>query len=179
MKQRIVVFAGYAGSGKSTAMEVFRGKGFERAPLAGPLKAMLGTLLDLQAVGKEYQKRMLDGDLKEAPDPVLNGETPRRAMQLLGTEFGRALSPTLWLDTWRRYHGGLGHDVCVDDCRFGNEAAFLKSLGAEVYLIKRPGFQQRMAHSSEDLSWAEGLPVIWNDFASALDFQVDIEKRFF
>lgn len=179
--QRIVVFAGMAGHGKDTAGHVLVENGFTRAPLAGPLKAMIGTLLWLQAVSEGHQRRMLEGDLKETPDPALGGATPRRAMQLLGTEWGRALSPTLWLDTWRRYHGGRENfNLVVTDCRFANEAAYLKEMGAEVYLVRRPGFVGGAGqHSSEDLSWASDAEVLWNDFSTPEEFQDSIRARFF
>lgn len=178
---RIVVFAGLAGHGKDTAGQILVENGFTRAPLAGPLKAMIGTFLSLQGVSPEHQRRMLEGDLKEAPDPALGGATPRKAMQLLGTEWGRALSSTLWLETWRRYHLGSGTpSLVVTDCRFANEAAFLRDLGAEVYLVRRPGFTGGAGqHSSEDLSWAAGVEVLWNDFPTAEEFQDSIRARFF
>lgn len=178
MNQRIIVFAGYAGSGKDTAGEVLTRNGYKRAPLAGPLKDMLRCYLRMRDYQAEYIERMLEGDLKEVASAAFNGETPRKAMQLLGTEWGRALSPTLWLTTWDISHTGEPLLV-VTDCRFKNEAQFLSSLGAEIYVIKRPGFQQRMNHASEDLSWAEGLEVIWNDAPTAVDFQVNIERKFF
>jgi hypothetical protein len=45
---------------------------------------------------------MTSGDLKEVPVDCLDGQTPRRAMQLLGTEWGRTLSADLWINAWRR-----------------------------------------------------------------------------
>ena len=179
---RIIAFAGLAGSGKDTAAAVILEQlWWERRPLAGPLKAMLATLMKLR--GCHDPETYTDGNLatKQATTPWLNNETPRRAMQLLGTEFGRALSPTLWLDTWR--DGMLkstAHGVVVTDVRFANEAEYLKKLGAEIYLVRRPGFVGGAGqHASEDLSWAEGLEVIWNDFQTAEEFQDSVRARFF
>jgi hypothetical protein len=178
MKQRIIVFAGYAGSGKDTAGEVLTRNGYKRAPLAGPLKDMLRCFLRMRDYQPAIIERMLEGDLKEQITPAFDDNSPRKAMQLLGTEWGRALSSKLWLNTWEIMHTGEPLLV-VTDCRFKNEAQFLSSLGAEIYWIKRPGFQQRMNHASEDLSWAEGLEVIWNDTPTAVDFQINIERKFF
>lgn len=179
---RIIVLAGLAGSGKDTAAEVFlEHRGWTRQPLAGPLKMMLQTLLTIR--GCPDPRRYTDGDLKEAPCAYLNGQTARHAMQTLGTEWGRErIAQTLWLDTWRDQFGE--HDnrcvgVVVTDCRFANEAEYLKAMGAEIYLVKRPGFQRRMNHASEDLSWAEGLEVLWNDFPTADEFQDSIRATFF
>lgn len=182
MSQRIVVLAGFAGSGKDTAGAVFTEHGFTRAPLAGPLKNMLRCFLQMRDYPEEIRERMLEGDLKEVETSAFGGcpgfNTPRRAMQLLGAEWGRVLDPLLWLDTWSIMHCQPGNYV-VTDCRYANEAGYLRKQGAEVYLVKRPGFQRRMEHSSEDLSWAEGCEVIWNDFPTAGEFQDSIRARFF
>lgn len=179
---RIVVLAGLAGSGKDTAAEVFLDhKGWTRQPLAGPLKMMLQTLLTIR--GCPDPRRYTDGDLKEVLCPYLNGQTMRHAMQKLGTEWGRAeVSQTIWLDTWRDQfaaHDNRCAGVIVTDCRFANEAKYLDEMGAEIYAVKRSGFQRRMAHASENLDWAEGLPVLWNDFGTAGEFQDSIRARFF
>lgn len=175
---RIIVFAGTAGSGKDTAAAVLIENGFARAPLAGPLKNMLRGLMRQVGISEDTLERMVEGDLKEKPSPKLLGHTPRHAMQTLGTEWGRKhMGETFWLDTWLRMWGG--EDLVVTDCRFANEAEFLKNLGAEVYLVKRPGFQRRMTHASEDLSWADSCEVIWNDFPTADEFKDSVRARFF
>lgn len=180
---RIIVLAGNAGAGKDTAADVFvEHGGWSRMSLAGPLKYMLGELLKLR--GCPDPKRYTDGDLKEVPCPYLDGVTARHAMQTLGTEWGRKLiGEDLWLNTWRdKFNADLNacrKGVVVTDCRFANEAEFLKAMGAEVFLVKRPGFQRRMGHASEDLSWAEDCPIIWNDFPTVEEFQDSVRARFF
>ena len=47
---------------------------------------MLRKLLACQGADAEMIRRMIDGDLKEAPTPLLEGRTPRHAMQTLGTD---------------------------------------------------------------------------------------------
>jgi hypothetical protein len=165
---RIIVLAGQKGNGKDTAAEALYACDFRRAPLAGILKAMLKTMITAQGLDAGTADRMVDGDLKEVASQVLNGQTPRVAMQTLGTEWGRGcLSDTIWLDAWRRRWGpmieGLKVDLVVTDCRFANEAEYLKKMGAEIFVVRRPGFQKPATHASEDLAWAEGYPIIWND----------------
>jgi hypothetical protein len=180
---RIIVFAGEAGHGKDTAADVLVRAGWHRLPLAKPLKDMLAGLLETRGTQQSHIERCLNGDLKETPSEFLNGQTPRIAMQRLGTEWGRGLSQTLWLDTWRDTREHIYHpdsDLVVTDCRFENEAAYLKKLGAEVYLVKRPGFTKTVAaHSSEDLSWAADEPVIWNDAPTVEAFQAVVRAQFF
>lgn len=161
---RIIVLAGQKGNGKDTAAEALTQRGYLYAPLAGALKAMLKTLLSTMGVSGETQERLVNGDLKEAPCAKLGGLTMRHAMQTLGTEWGRkCMGETFWLDTWRRRWGGAEENIVITDCRFANEAEYLKKMGAEIFVIKRPGFVKPATHSSEDLSWADGYPVIWND----------------
>jgi len=67
--------------------------------------------------------------------------TPRYALQTLGTEWGRAQDPDIWLwfakaDVERR---GLTGYAVIPDCRFLNEAQFLQRLGAPLIEVIRPG----------------------------------------
>jgi hypothetical protein len=79
---RLIALTGYAGSGKSTLADILACEhGFTVVKFAGPLKAML------RALGLD--EREIEGDLKEQPCQLLAGHTPRRAMQTLGTEWGR------------------------------------------------------------------------------------------
>ena len=80
----------------------------------------------MAAIGLSAEQ--IDGSLKETPCDLLCGKTPRQAMQLLGTEWGRDLiSPDFWVSAWsaavdRALTGGaIG--IVADDCRFLNEVA--------------------------------------------------------
>lgn len=185
---RIVVLAGQAGHGKDSAADVFVEHGFIRAPLAGPLKGMLAALIhNVTEDYADYADQCVNGRYKETAIAALMGKTPRYAMQTLGTEWGRkCMGATFWLDVWKAkwIHGRSplqSVNIVVTDCRFENEGAYLKALGAELYVVRRPGFTRDVgAHSSEDLSWAAGEEVIWNDgFPTAGDFQDSVRARFF
>ena len=71
-------------------------------------------------------------------------------MQTLGTEWGRALSPNLWIETWAASLAGLDR-VVADDVRFENEAAAVRALGGVVLRVERAGagFASGAAHASE------------------------------
>lgn len=84
--------------------------------------------------------------------------TPRRFMQLLGTEWGREMiSPSLWTDIWRNdlAESAVEHfgDILVvtEDCRFPNEAAAIRSEGGIVIGLTRDGAGSASGsgHSSE------------------------------
>ena len=147
----VIGFCGLAGSGKSTAARyLVEHHGFVRRPFAALFKGMLRTLLQAQGVSTDVVERMVDGDLKEVPTPYLGGATPRRAMQTLGTEWGRALSPNLWIKTWAASLIGLDY-VVADDVRFENEATAVRGLGGYVLRIERAGAGSASgaAHASE------------------------------
>lgn len=134
-----IAFKGKGGSGKSTAAKRMVAGGARRTSFAMPLKAMMATLFRVQGAGSVDIERMINGDLKEVPTPYLGGQSPRVAMQLLGTEFGRALHPDFWSNIWRDRAADMiandGVGVVVDDCRFPNEAAAVRGLGGFVVEI--------------------------------------------
>ncbi len=61
--------------------------------------------------------------------------SPRRAFQLFGTEWGRAIEDNIWLEIAPK------ENTIITDVRFNNEASYFKQLGAEVIQVKRPGFR--------------------------------------
>ncbi|MBY3333716.1 deoxynucleotide monophosphate kinase [Rhizobium laguerreae] len=132
----VVAFTGQAGAGKSTATRyLVERHGYTLVKFAGPLKDMC------RAIG--FGDEELEGDLKETANIVLFGKTPRHAMQTLGTEWGRnCIHPDFWVGLWEdRARGVLkdGGRVVVDDCRFSNEAKFIRKLGGDIYKIAGRG----------------------------------------
>jgi hypothetical protein len=151
----IVGIAGVAGAGKSSLAEVLAERhGLVRTPFAGPIKDMLSAFLRVSGVTNLTIHRMVNGDLKEQPAPVLGGRSPREAMQALGTEWGRNfVTPDLWTESWR-FRAGLEllrgiAGVTVDDIRFPNEVAAVRSMGGVVIRVDRPGFTGVNLHPSE------------------------------
>lgn len=133
----LIALTGPAGAGKSTAAAwLARHRGYARVSFAAPLKAMLEAIgIDPAALDR--------GPAKAAPHPLLCGATPRRAMQTLGTEWGRHLiHPDLWVRLAEAPvcaaldHGGR---VVIDDLRFPNEAAMIRRHGGTIIRIERPG----------------------------------------
>ena len=143
---RLIAITGLAGCGKSTVAEyLHRDYGFVRRKFAGPLKAMLQALYEWTDLDTGDITARLEGAKKERPDPVLNGATPRWAMQSLGTEWGRdSIHPDIWVDLLRRRVErdlALGWSVVIDDLRFPNEGDVVEALGGKVLQIyrHRPG----------------------------------------
>lgn len=139
--RRVVGFTGRKGAGKDTLAAAIKSEldrdGFDVVSLqfAGPIKAFCREVFG-------WSEAHTDGELKETVDPRW-GITPRRAMQTLGTEWGRGLHPNLWVESMRTrvsiLTDDLGWDVAViTDVRFDNEAEMIRELGGVVVEVFRP-----------------------------------------
>jgi hypothetical protein len=131
----LVAICGLAGSGKSTCAEfLVREWGYTNIKFASPIKEML------RALG--LNDNHLEGGLKEIPTALLAGQSPRHAMQTLGTEWGREqMGLDFWVDIWRLSAAkiiGEGGKVVVDDCRFPNELRAIRFLNGQAVTIQRP-----------------------------------------
>lgn len=123
---------GVKGSGKSTVADYLESHyGFTRVRFADPLKNMM------RALGLRTEH--IEGNLKEVPCPLLGGQTPRYAMQTLGTEWGRTLiDEDLWVNAATNKVRSLlawNRDVVMEDARFPNELRAIKALGGRIALI--------------------------------------------
>ena len=139
----LIGLIGRAGSGKSTAAEIIAADGFTRTRFASGLKSMLSALFATAGLPPAEITRRIEGDLKEAPDAILDGKSPRQAMIALGTEWGRDLiSPGLWVSIWEARARSIlaaGSSVVVEDVRFLNEIEAIRCLGGRVLYIDRQG----------------------------------------
>lgn len=139
---QLIGLCGRAGSGKSEATKALLSKGFVLVKLAGALKEMITTLYEYQGLDSDEIRDRLEGPLKEQPDQFLMGQTPRHAMQTLGTEWGRdSMRHDFWARLWRKRVMNLmngGARVVVDDVRFPNEVSILRELGGRLLEIRRP-----------------------------------------
>jgi hypothetical protein len=153
---RLIAFCGCAGAGKTTAAARLTGvHGYVRAPFAAGLKAMLATLLRLQGADEDEIAELIDGAAKEDRCRYLAGASARRAMQTLGTEWGRAIDQDFWVKVWRGALPDSGR-IVVDDLRFANEANAIHDMGGLVVRIDRPDARRldpaAAAHASESLA---------------------------
>jgi hypothetical protein len=107
---------------------------------------------------------MFWGDLKEKPSPYLGGQTPRHAMQTLGTEWGRELiHPDLWTNVWKnKVQTGLDQ-VVTEDLRHKNEAEAVRSLGGKVIRIMRPGTTLGLHSSEREYERISVDHIVFND----------------
>lgn len=173
----IIGFCGKAGAGKSTAAAYLAERhGFVRVRFADPLKDML------RALG--LNEREIEGDLKEMPCDLLKGTSPRRAMQTLGTEWGREIIHSdLWINAWSRRVNGLAR-VVVEDVRFNNEAMAIKRAGGKLCRIVRPTVSSIASdHTSEKQGLAVNFDFVNDGGIGALEAKIDrlmrIHRPFF
>lgn len=175
---RLIAFAGAAGSGKSLATEHLVARGFRVVKFAGPLKAMLTALYEETGAEPWEIEERIEGKHKETACEVLQGHTPRHAMQTLGTEWGRNyIDPNFWVDLWAYRASRLlaaGWDVVTDDLRFANEALAVESLGGTTILIERPNPSRAASDHVSEAFGFETHEVILNDgTATDLEWAVD------
>lgn len=170
----MIIGLGYkARSGKDTVASILSRFGVEYdegpnirvAAFADTLKTACGAIFGLD-------QEQLYGQTKEVPDAFW-GDTPRRILQLVGTEcLRRGYRDDVWiLALQRRIRvgdlAGAKH-VVVTDCRFPNELAAIKEWGGVTVRVDRPqgpGASGGVTgHSSETaLDGAEWDHVISNE----------------
>jgi len=171
----VVGISGKKGSGKDTAGKALCEKlGFKEIKFATPLKLMLGALLWYRGADEHLIERMLDGDLKEVPSPLLNGRTPRYAMQTLGTEWGRNLiHEDLWIDTFQDKAKTFDR-VVNTDTRFPNEVGKIFDMDGIVIKVERDVLASGDEHPSEALVDTLTVDHIVKNNTSIEDFQAEI-----
>ena len=168
MKNLIIAFTGPKGCGKSTAAKHLVDKGFVRHYFAKPLKEMMKCL----GLTEEHVNGSIA--MKEAPCDELCGNSPRWALQSLGTQWGRDLiHPDLWVNAWKNTMPADCHIVC-DDLRFPNELKILKEKNGIIINITRENFNYDSSHESE----SHELPYDYqiNNSNSIEDMHYQLEK---
>jgi hypothetical protein len=164
MPPRIIGVLGVAGSGKTlVSRHLVEQHGYVRTRFAEPIKAMLRSigLTDAQ----------VDGDEKMQPLPAFGGATARSMMQTLGTEWGRRVVHTdIWVNLWLRDIAAISSPIVVDDVRFPNEVAAIRSLGGTMWRVYRPGLStgdhasermQRHIEEDELITNATTIPALF------------------
>ena len=169
----IIGIHGPLNGGKDTVANIIQQmhpQQFGRYAFARPLKDALKIMFGFSDLQLEDRK------LKDEVDPFW-GFTPRKAMQLLGTEFGRDM---LRKDVWikRAEHEASQNErkkqgMLITDVRFENEAEWLRSRDDAVLIyITAPDIMrdERYAHASEaGISRAHTDITISNDKRLGID----------
>jgi hypothetical protein len=146
----IIGITGLKRSGKDTLAARFTAKGWTRYALADPIKEACMALFDWTPERIEIGKEVADERW---------GISPRRAMQVIGTEvFRRALPDMIpgfiddfWISRMRMEYEKCGGDMVVPDARFPDEAEAIRGLGGKIVRVYRPRSGKADPHPSESL----------------------------
>ena len=162
--KRLIGITGAAGAGKDTVKTLLKETMYlelSTYSFASPIYDTVMNLFGWTIV------QLQDREFKETIDPKW-GFSPRRAMQLLGTEFGRELREDIWIHFARvLLDSPFNSGLIVSDVRFENEAAFIRENGGTLLHIVRPYNPNAIAatHASEGgVQFVEGTDhLIIND----------------
>lgn len=141
----LVGVVGFMGSGKGTLGDILVERyEFNQDSWARPLK-------DCSSLIFGWPRHMVEGDTQESRefreivDEFWSAElndpsfTPRKALQLLGTESGRdVFGPTIWTSSLiKRWKDAGKPNTVITDCRFRNEIDCVQENGGIVVRVRR------------------------------------------
>ncbi len=139
----IITLTGPAGAGKDTVADyLVKNHGFVKVSWATPLKRALASMGFPEPANREDKEKLIEGY------PF----SWRQAAQRLGTEFGRALDPDIWvkqLITHLEQQPNMRW--VISDTRFENEAARVRAAGGKVVHItgRKADLGAAAGHASE------------------------------
>jgi len=153
---QLIGIAGQRGVGKDTVGQfLVEDHNYHLIKMADYLKNMLRTLLRDAGLSLSEIERRIEGDLKAAPMDILFGKSVRDAMMFLGTEWRDLIHTELWTRlTFSRIvtlqDSGIQR-IVITDIRFPHEVDMVHQFNGRVVKVERPGFENDVAHASENL----------------------------
>ena len=184
----IIGLAGKKRAGKDTAATYLKNEfDLQNFSFAAPIRHVVANILGLS------HEDALESFGKETPVSWLDGITPRRMMQTLGTEWGRAIHPELWIRSlfkrmdaaekaYERKHAKIEGAV-ISDVRFENECRAIKERGGYIVRLIRPQTETSDSHVSELALPKELIDIdvindsSLSDLYRSLDFVMQIIKE--
>ena len=158
LNMKVIALTGSAGSGKDTVANILQltNTNVFRHSFAKPLKEIAAKTFNLDPFYFDS-----DNPEREKIHPRWN-KSPRQLLQILGTDCLRELVDK---DIWIKHAQDIYHlelhkypkksMFIITDCRFNNEAEWIKSIGGEIWEVKRninliePTRQHNSKHASE------------------------------
>lgn len=168
----IIGLTGYARSGKDTLASILVEKyGYRRVAFADKIRDFLYNLnpkihsINLQDMINEYGWEIV----KQNPEV-------RRLLQSLGSSARDIIDDHIWI-TAALSSLDIDERVVITDVRFENEAAMVKSLGGQVWRVKRPGVEAVNSHASETQLDGYKVEQIFVNGGSVQDLEVLVQTR--
>lgn len=94
------------------------------------------------AIALARTNESLDGNGGISLDWLALPRSPRQMMQWWGTEYRRREDPDYWVKSMKKKIDSYMRDgerrFVITDVRFANEAAFVRSIGGEIWQLARP-----------------------------------------
>jgi hypothetical protein len=150
-RNNLIGISGKIGSGKDTVGSILQdysddnAEDYQIKKFATKLKEIAALLIGCDVSDFE------DREFKEKElGEEWNGLTPRKILQLLGTEAGREIiHPNIWVNAL--FADFEDSNWIITDVRFPNEAQAIKDRGGIVIRVERPGGESHCggAHASE------------------------------
>lgn len=159
----LIGLAGPIGSGKSSVATHLHLEHGWHAPVAfaDPMKDGICAMFGMTRPQLE--------EIKRAEKDLVSGVPMRRALQTLGTEWGRSLHADLWVEAMRKRINQLMlweeiPGIAIDDVRFENEATFIRAHGGILIHVRNgdPRFPRNSHVSEKPLAIADNDLVIEN-----------------
>ena len=150
----IIAFCGKAGAGKTTICKMIEDQyDCDIISFADPLRHLFVITMDRLGYSDDY----IANALEKKDNPSLESTSLRQFNRDLG-DLLRSYDPQIFCDmlgiTAVKLTSLQSPCILIDDCRYLNEAKFLKGIGATIIRIDREeGLRDVKPHSSE-----EGIP---------------------
>lgn len=165
----LVGFAGAKRAGKDVAAShLIASHGFVKYAFATPLKQMCQGLFGLT-------DDQVDGGSKDQV-AARYGITPRRIMQMVGTDCIRTISPTFWTDAFDVWLSETRGSVVVSDVRFQNEVDLIHKRGGRVFLLTRECCDTCDRHISEQARTLVGVDGVIRNEGSMADLCREVDN---
>lgn len=182
-QRKIIGLSGLAGSGKTTFSKIATEKfNFVELSFAAPLKNIVSQLFcwNRQRLdGNTSDDRIWRETIDEKWSSLLNiaDFSPRRALQIFGTEVGRQISDRLWIEILRERINSQPLDKCIviSDCRFKNELELIKDMGGQTISINRFTTESIVGnspqHASEQMQAVDNYDFNLDNSGTLEDFE--------
>jgi hypothetical protein len=144
---KIIGLTGYAQSGKDTVANILVEKyGYKRIAFADKIRDFLYAMNPLVACSPSgYLQGLVDlvGWDKAKQEPQV-----RMLLQNVGVAAREVIAEDIWIIS-ALANVGVDDKIVIADVRFENEAEILKSLGGQIWRVKRLGVEAVNRHISE------------------------------